>query len=101
MKRTLGAVLGGALLLGGCGQGAVSRSQLQSDISKQVAAQVHLPAPKVDCPKDLPGKVGASERCVLTDPSAGHPRLPVDVRVDSVNGSRVNFKIQVGRTPLN
>lgn len=100
MKLMSGVLLGGALILSGCGSGSVPRSSLEKDISKQLAATVHAPPPKIACPKDLPGKVGATEDCVLTDPTAAGKKYSVAVRVDSVNGSNVHFNVQVAKTPL-
>lgn len=88
------------IALSGCGSiPAVSRSDLEHEVAQSLGAAAHRAPPNISCPRDLPGKVGATEHCVLT--VAGEPdRLGVLVRVTSVNGSRVNFHSQVGTTPL-
>jgi hypothetical protein len=50
---------------------------------------------QVTCP-DLPARVGASERCVLT---TGNEAYGVTVTATSVQGTDVKFDIQVDRTP--
>jgi Domain of unknown function (DUF4333) len=89
------------LLVAGCGSGkrTISRGTLDSTISKELAARVHEPAPRVDCPKDLDAKVGAAEACVLTD-TRTRMRLPVAVRVKTVGDQRATYSIAVGKTPL-
>lgn len=96
--RTSLLALAAIVTLAGCGSGgSVPRKNLEHEISVDLAAQVHAPAPAISCPKDLPGKVGSVEQCILT---SGTTRLPVSVTVDKVSGSRVHFNIQVGRTAL-
>jgi hypothetical protein len=89
------------LVIAGCGSGkrTISRETLDSTISKELAARVHQPAPRIVCPKDLDAKIGAAETCVLTD-TATHTKLPVSVRVKTVGDQRATYSIQVGKTPL-
>lgn len=89
------------LLVAGCGAGkrTISTTTLEATISKELAAQVHQPGPRIDCPKDLDAKVGARETCVLTDTTT-HARLPVSVRVKTVGDQRATYSIVVGKTRL-
>ena len=51
----------------------------------------------VDCPDDLPGRVGATTTCILT---AGEDRLETTVTVTSAEGPAVGFDIKVADEPL-
>ncbi|GAC1441348.1 MAG: hypothetical protein NVSMB51_21450 [Solirubrobacteraceae bacterium] len=87
-----------AIVLAGCGsQASVPRSSLEKEIATELAAKAHAAPPAISCPRNLPGKTGAGEQCVL---QSGSTRLPVGVLVDRVDGSHVHFRIEVGRVPL-
>lgn len=76
-----------------------SRSDLEREVSQSLGAARHRAPPTTSCPRDLPGKVGATEHCVLSVAGESE-RLGVLVRVTSVSGSHVHFHSQVGTTPL-
>ncbi|WP_344090903.1 DUF4333 domain-containing protein, partial [Nocardiopsis composta] len=48
------------------------------------------------CPEDLPAEVGSSIRCELT---AGGQTLGVTITTTSVEGSDVNFDVEVDEQP--
>ena len=71
---------------------SVDKANVEQQISQQMAAQVGESPDSVTCPGDLPAEVGAKLECTLTE--AGES-LPVTVTVTSIEGSTVNFDIQV------
>jgi hypothetical protein len=78
------------LLLSGCGGKVVSKSTVESQVAKELAAEVHQPQPKVVCPDDLKAKVNASMICVLT-PSGQTTTYNVTVTVTSVTNGVAHF----------
>lgn len=91
-------------LLGSCkvsvhvGKNEVSKSDVETEVAKELAAQVHQPEPKVTCPGGLPAKVGSSIDCDLvaqgeTDVYAVH------VVVDTVKNGKVHFNASVADHP--
>lgn len=89
------------MALAGCGSSSptVSRSDVEHEIAHALGAKLHRAPPDISCPGGLPRKVGATVHCVLS--VAGAPqRYRVVARVTSVSGSRVNFHITVGNSPL-
>ncbi|WP_310961874.1 DUF4333 domain-containing protein [Nocardioides terrisoli] len=100
MARTVPIVLALALsAFAGCsasvGSDSVSGNDLAKQVSSQLAKKVGQVPDKVTCPS-LKAKVGAKARCTLTD---GAREYGVSVTVTKVNGSDVNFDIQVDNTP--
>ncbi len=95
MKKSVWLLLGVALSVGlaACGTAAVPAVDVQTQISEQLAAEVGQAPDSVTCPGDLPAEVGASMTCELT---AGKEQLPVMVTVTAVDGTDVNFDIEVG-----
>jgi hypothetical protein len=88
----------GLLLLSGCGGKVVSKQTVESQVAKELAAEVHQPVPKVVCPNDLKAKVKASMICTLT-PSGSRATYPVTVTVTSVTNGVAHFHAQVGNSP--
>ena len=74
---------------------AVSRHDVETEVATTLARQENQPVPKVVCPGDLKGKVGAVMYCSLTAQGSD----PVRLRVDSASGTRVHFHIEVSKTP--
>ncbi len=71
---------------------AVSKEQAATKISQQLEQQVGQRPDSVTCPTDLSAEEGESIRCELT---AGGDTLGVTATVTSVDGSDVEFDIQV------
>lgn len=80
------------LLLSACGVGAVPQEDVEQQVSDALAESVGQTPDKVECPDDLPAEVGAEMRCTLT---AGGESIGLTVTVTSVEGTDVNFDIQV------
>lgn len=76
---------------------SVSTSELETQISDTLEAQVGQAPDDVTCEEALPAEVGATTRCELTD---GEDVYGVDVTVTSVEGNVVNFDIEVSETPI-
>lgn len=82
------------------GPGSVPKSDVESQVATQLAAQVHQPKPKVTCPGSLPAKVGSTLNCTLVAQGSTNV-YPVSVVVTSVNKGHVNFTATVAPTPVN
>ncbi len=100
------AVLGASLAVG-CTASAsfsvgttakVSKQSVENEVATVIAQKVNQPKPKVTCPGDLTGKVGTIMYCTLT-PQGSSSSYPVQVKVDSVNGTDVHFNMVVSTTP--
>jgi Domain of unknown function (DUF4333) len=98
-----------AFLVAGCSASAsasfsigstpkVPKQSVENEVATVVAQKVSQPTPKVVCPGDLTGKVGTVMYCTLT-PQGSSTSYPVQVKVDSVNGTDVHFNIVVSATP--
>ena len=103
----LAAATLGSLLVAGCSAGAsfsvgttpkVPRQSVENEVATVIAQKVNQPTPKVVCPGDLAGKVGTVMYCTLT-PKGSSTSYPVQVTVDSVNGTDVHFNMVVSATP--
>lgn len=76
------------LLVAGCsgsvgiGEDVLYKADVEHDSAIALANSTGLPVPDVSCPDDLEAKVGATERCTLTD-SKGNT-LGVTVTVKSL-----------------
>lgn len=68
------------------------RSTLEDEISTQLEQQVGQAPDDISCPDDLIGTIGETMRCTL---SAGADELGVAVEVTGVDGTDVNFSIEV------
>jgi hypothetical protein len=92
----------GAALLGTFGgvataaSGSVPRAVVESQTAKILAAETGQGLPRVKCPGNLQGKVGASIKCVLT-PKGSKLKYPVVVTVNSVTKGTAHFHVQVGQ----
>jgi hypothetical protein len=81
------------LVLTGCsGTPTVAQSDVEDQVSTQLAKQVGQTPDGVSCPGDLTGEVGEEMRCELT---AGGQTIGLTVTVTKVDGSDVGFDIQV------
>lgn len=81
------------MLLAGCSTGVtVGHAQVEQQIKQRLQAKVGRPVQAAHCPGNLPGKVGATERCTIT--ADGH-RYGTTVRVTKVDGQQVSFQIRV------
>lgn len=87
-----------ALLVGltACGGSSVSTTDLETEISDQLEAQVGRAPDSVDCPDSLPAEVGAEIRCTLT---ADGETYGLTVTATNVDGSDVLFDIVVDDAP--
>ncbi|GGR43896.1 hypothetical protein J2S40_004189 [Nocardioides luteus] len=65
---------------------------LETEVADVLEKQVGQRPDDVDCPGDLPAKVGETMRCTLT---AGADRLGLTVTVTEVVGTSVNFDVDV------
>ena len=89
----LALLLATAAVAAGCSSTpTVDQARLEDEISSQLEKQVGQAPDKIECPSDLTGEVGKTERCTLT---AGSDQLGVSVKVTSVDGDKVNFDIEV------
>lgn len=77
------------------GDGAVDGPAVAESVSTQLTKIVGRAPDNVTC-ADLPAKVGAAIRCVLTD---GSDKYGVTVTATSVQGSNVAFDIKVDDQP--
>jgi hypothetical protein len=76
----------------------VEPGELEPEVADKLTELSGGTAPDaVDCPDDLPGRVGAKTTCILT---AGKDRLETTVTVTSAEGPKVGFDIQVADEPL-
>ncbi len=110
--RLVAAGIVGMVALGACkasvslGSNEIAKADVESKVATQLAAQVNstspsstIPTPRVTCPANLKGQVGASMDCDLVA-QGETTHYPVHVVVDSVNGKDVHFTAQVGTTPV-
>ena len=70
----------------------VDKDDLEKEVSTQLEKTVGQAPDSVDCPEDLDGEKGATQRCTLT---AGDDEVGLTVTVTGVDGSKVAFDIQV------
>lgn len=77
-------------------EGAPGATVAETDVEQQVSSllekQVGQRPDAVECPGDLDRKVGVTMRCTLT---AGNDELGLTVTVTEVDGSTVNFDVEV------
>ena len=90
--RTLIAPLA-VLALAGCGGAdVVSRAEVEKQVQTGLTEGVGQQAPPASCPDELKAEVGATTRCTMDFPEG--KRLGITVKVDEVNGDRVEFDIE-------
>lgn len=99
----LSAVAVGALLSGCSASVKVEKPEAKMSAEKvadltaeKLAATYKQPKPDVTCPEDLAAKVGTTSRCTLTAEDGSS--VGVTVKVTSVEGTKMNFDIQVDDT---
>lgn len=99
------AMLSAATLLGGCSghaeigkTPAISKDKLAATVKEREEAHAGAKADSVVCNGDLPAKVGATQRCVLT---VGDSKLGVTVTTTAVEGDDIKFDMQNDEKPMN
>ena len=101
--RALSTILAATAVLtaAGCSSstGEVSKPDVENEVATQLAAKVNEPKPTITCPSGLTAKVGATLDCVLVA-QGSTTRYNVHVTVTAIHGSRADFDIQVGSSPL-
>ncbi len=105
MRVLVGAgMVAAAGLLGACSahieagtNSGVDKDKLAEVVKQKLEAQVGAEADSVVCEGNLPAKVGATQRCVLTD---GSTKYGVTVTANSVEGSNVKFGVEVDDKPM-
>lgn len=81
------------LALTGC-TATVAKDDLEKGISNQLAQKYGDRPGKVDCPKDLAGKVGTKVHCTITGANDGK-KYDTLVTVTSAKGTKIGYSIQV------
>ena len=89
-----GAGLIAAAVTGCSGSSAVSKSDVEQQISSKLAAKVGQTPKSVSCPGNLKAKVGESMVCTLTADDGS--TIGVTATVTSVSGGSVKFDIKAG-----
>jgi hypothetical protein len=99
-RLALFAVLPVAVLgLAGCGAGSVPADDVASAAAQALQEQVGADVtPDISCPDDLEAEVGASTRCTLTAEGLDG-EYGVTVTVNSVDGDKANFDVEVDDQP--
>ena len=94
--RRLLAVAAVVLVGAGCSSTpTVDRADLEKEVSTQLEKEVGTAPDDVECADDLEGKEGETQRCTLT---AGSDKVGLTVTVTGVDGTDVDFDIQVDDT---
>ncbi|OAA19683.1 protein of unknown function (DUF4333) [Frankia sp. EI5c] len=75
---------------------AVAEEEVEQEIATNFGEQFDRADLPVDCPSALRAKTGATLQCTLTDPTDG-TTYPVDVTVDSVDGTNTSFSFELGQ----
>jgi hypothetical protein len=94
-----------ALAAGGCkasvgiGDKEVAEADIEQQAADQLAAEVHQPAPDIDCPGPLKAEKGATLACVLSV-KGDTARYPVTITATGVADGKVDFDAKVGDKPL-
>ena len=96
--RSLGmaTVIALALVGAGCGDKTLDKGTVEQGAKDALAKTVGRAPQSIKCPKDLDAKVGATERCTLTDHGT---RLGMTVRVTRVHDDKANFDVVVDQKP--
>ena len=82
-----------AVAAAGCGgSNTLEASAVEQGAKDALAKTVGRAPQSIRCPKDLDAKVGASERCTLTDHGT---KLGMTVRVTRVHDDKANFDVVV------
>jgi Domain of unknown function (DUF4333) len=80
----------------GAGTPQVSKSTVETQSAKILAAETGQKLPKVTCPTGVAAKVGAVIHCTVV-PNGSKVRYPAAVTVRSIHGGTANFYVQVGQ----
>ena len=80
----------------GAGTPQVSKSTVQTQSAKILAAETGQKRPKVTCPSGVAAKVGAVIHCTVV-PYGTTVQYPATVTVRSIHGSTADFYVQVGQ----
>ena len=98
-KRAISGALAGAafLITTACSApvstgGSLDEPEVEEQVSSLLEKQVGHRPDKIDCAGDLKAKEGKKMRCTLT---AGGDDLGVTVTVTEVEGTTVNFNVEV------
>jgi hypothetical protein len=91
------ATIAALFSLGACGTAAVDGDELAESVKTELGKEVGQEPDEVDCPDDLEAEVGAETRCTLTHEGASYG---VTVTATEVDGSDVNFDIEVDEEPM-
>ena len=74
----------------------VSKSTLQTQAAKILAAKTGQKLPRVTCPSGVAAKVGAVVHCTVV-PHGMTLKYPVTITVRTIHGSTADFSVQVGQ----
>ena len=74
----------------------VSKSTLQAQAAKILAAKTGQKLPRVTCPSGVAAKVGAVIHCTVV-PHGMTLKYPVTITVRTIHGSTADFYVQVGQ----
>lgn len=102
MSRSLAVVaaLLAALALAACGASTGDPTLSKDEIATQAKAAlektVGQTAPPIDCPEDIPAKVGGTTTCTM---HASEGDYAVSVKITKVDGEDVKFDVQVADAP--
>lgn len=88
-------LLAGASLASCSSENAVSQSDVEKQVSSELAKQIGEAPDDVTCPGDLTAEVGTKMTCVLTD---GSTEVDVALVVTKVDDGTAEFDIQVADT---
>jgi hypothetical protein len=80
----------------GAGNPMVSKTTVQTQTAKILAAKTGQKPPRVTCPSGVTAKVGAVIRCTVV-PYGMMLEYPATITVRSIHGSTAKFYIQVGQ----
>ncbi|MCW2835711.1 MAG: hypothetical protein JWN68_3664 [Nocardioides sp.] len=86
------AVLLTMVALTACGANVVEQADVEKSVSDVLTEQVGTAPDAIDCPGDLEAEVGKTMRCTLT---AGEDELGLTVTVTEVDGTDINYDVEV------
>lgn len=75
-----------------CGAAVLAQKDLEKGVSDELTKLVGTAPDDIVCPGDLEAKAGTTMRCTLT---AGEDELGVTVTVTEVDGSDINYDVEV------
>lgn len=92
--------IAGGIALTGCSAstgGSVDSNELEQQVSDTLEAEVGTAPEGVDCPEELAAEAGATTRCTVTAPDGSE--IGATVTVNEIDGSDVNFSVEVDDAP--